>query len=63
MTTVHPGKQLVVGGYAFLPGDLFPRVSLAMDAIIAELVKQRKARARDSGAILAQILRHSCALL
>lgn len=50
VTTVHPGKQLVVGGYAFLPGDLFPRVSLAMDAIIAELVKQRKARARDSGA-------------
>lgn len=63
VTTVHPGKQLVVGGYAFLPGDLFPRVSLAMDAIIAELVKQRKARARFSGAISGATLRHSCAPL
>ena len=35
--SVHPGRQLVVGGYAYLMGDKFPRVALAMDAIIAEV--------------------------
>merc|ERR1712176_1503451 len=43
LATVHPGKQLCVGGYAYLVGDLFPRVALAMDVLIRELTEQRQA--------------------
>jgi hypothetical protein len=39
----HKGKQLCVGGYAYIPGEQFPRVALAMDAIIKYLTEQRKA--------------------
>lgn len=43
LSSVHPGKQLCVGGYAYIPGDLFPRVALAMDVIIRELSEKRQA--------------------
>ena len=43
LLTVHPGKHLTVGGYAYIPGDLFPRVALAMDVIIEALSEQRGA--------------------
>jgi len=43
LLTVYPGKQLCVGGYAYIPGDLFPRVALAMDVIIKELSEKRNA--------------------
>lgn len=39
----HPKEKLVVGGYAYIPGEQFPRVALAMDAIIKYLTEQRKA--------------------
>ena len=42
-------EKLVVGGYAFLPGDLFPHLA-RHGRDHPELVKQRKARARDLGA-------------
>jgi len=32
-----------VGGYAYIPGEQFPRVALAMDAIIKYLTEKRKA--------------------
>ena len=40
---VHPGRQLCVGGYAYIPGEQFPRVALAMDVIISSLTEQRGA--------------------
>jgi len=40
---VHPDKSICVGGYAYIPGDLFPRVALAMDCIIKELSEKRLA--------------------
>eukprot|EP00668_Euglena_longa_P028940 GGOE01036275.1.p1 GENE.GGOE01036275.1~~GGOE01036275.1.p1 ORF type:complete len:740 (+),score=209.66 GGOE01036275.1:167-2221(+) len=39
----EPGKPMVVGAYAYLDGPLFLKISIAMDSIIADLVKQRKA--------------------
>lgn len=42
LMSVCPGKSLVVGAYAYLDGPLFVRVSMAMDAIIQDLTKQRK---------------------
>ena len=40
---VHADKPLCVGGYAYIPGDLFPRVALAMDVIIKALTEERGA--------------------
>lgn len=37
LSTVHPGKEIVVGAYAYLDGPLFFRLSMAMDAIIQDL--------------------------
>eukprot|EP00746_Dinoflagellata_sp_MGD_P075034 gnl/MRDRNA2_/MRDRNA2_30231_c0_seq1.p1 gnl/MRDRNA2_/MRDRNA2_30231_c0~~gnl/MRDRNA2_/MRDRNA2_30231_c0_seq1.p1 ORF type:complete len:572 (+),score=103.94 gnl/MRDRNA2_/MRDRNA2_30231_c0_seq1:191-1717(+) len=39
-----PDKHLVLGAYAYLDGPLFVRVSMAMDAIIADLVSTRKVK-------------------
>ena len=38
---VEPTKELIVGSYAYLNGELFVRVALAMDAICAELTAKR----------------------
>lgn len=43
LLAVHPGKQLIVGAYAYLNGALFVQVSLAMDAIVQDLTEKRKA--------------------
>ena len=40
---VCPGKELTVGAYAYLDGELHVKVSLAMDAIIRDLTSKRKA--------------------
>eukprot|EP01061_Rhynchopus_euleeides_P042497 TRINITY_DN74125_c0_g1_i1.p1 TRINITY_DN74125_c0_g1~~TRINITY_DN74125_c0_g1_i1.p1 ORF type:complete len:721 (+),score=344.28 TRINITY_DN74125_c0_g1_i1:52-2214(+) len=40
----YPDKQLVCGAYAYLDGPLFVKVSVAMDAIIKDLVKTRKVK-------------------
>lgn len=40
---VETGKDLVVGAYAYLDGELHVKVSLAMDAIIRDLTRLRKA--------------------
>ena len=42
LLAVHPGQQLCVGGYAYIPGEQFPRVALAMDIIIKALSEQRQ---------------------
>eukprot|EP00300_Choanocystis_sp_HF-7_P030509 c39361_g1_i1.p1 GENE.c39361_g1_i1~~c39361_g1_i1.p1 ORF type:complete len:745 (-),score=179.30 c39361_g1_i1:93-2072(-) len=42
LSQVCPGKSLVVGGYAYLDADRFVRLSVAMDAIVAELISKRK---------------------
>mmetsp|Transcript_1446 Transcript_1446/g.2415 ORF Transcript_1446/g.2415 Transcript_1446/m.2415 type:complete len:529 (+) Transcript_1446:88-1674(+) len=42
LVTVEPGKQLVVGSYAYLDGAKHVQVSLAMDAIIGGLIEKRK---------------------
>lgn len=39
---MFPGKDLVVGSYAYLDGERHVRVSLAMDAIIAGLIETRE---------------------
>eukprot|EP01102_Stenamoeba_stenopodia_P013163 TRINITY_DN422_c0_g1_i2.p1 TRINITY_DN422_c0_g1~~TRINITY_DN422_c0_g1_i2.p1 ORF type:complete len:736 (-),score=167.61 TRINITY_DN422_c0_g1_i2:147-2354(-) len=39
---VHPDKPITVGGYAYLDGALHVQVSLAMDAIMEALYKNRK---------------------
>jgi len=39
-----PDERLVLGGYCYADGPLFVRVSMAMDAIIADLIKQRKVK-------------------
>lgn len=36
------GKQLVLGGYAYLDSALFVRLAIAMDAIIARVIAERK---------------------
>eukprot|EP00004_Rigifila_ramosa_P026569 TRINITY_DN832_c0_g1_i1.p1 TRINITY_DN832_c0_g1~~TRINITY_DN832_c0_g1_i1.p1 ORF type:complete len:530 (-),score=132.65 TRINITY_DN832_c0_g1_i1:363-1910(-) len=41
LKTVHPDKDLVVGGYAYLDGEMHVRVSLASDAIMQGLCKAR----------------------
>ena len=41
---LHPEKRLVCGAYAYLDGPLFVKVSVAMDAIIKELVQKRKVK-------------------
>jgi hypothetical protein len=41
LMTVHPGKPLTIGGYAYLDGALHVQVSLAMDAISHSLYKNR----------------------
>lgn len=40
---VHPGRHLTVGGYAYLTGDGFVRVAVAMDAVMRELADRRRA--------------------
>lgn len=45
LLTVAPGKQLIVGAYAYLDGELHVKVSLAMDAVIRDLTSKRKAAA------------------
>jgi len=40
---VEKGKDFVVGAYAYLDGELHVKVSLAMDAIIRDLTRVRKA--------------------
>ena len=42
LMTVHKGKQLVIGSYAYLDGALFVKLSMAMDAIAKDLVESRK---------------------
>ncbi|CAM9178282.1 unnamed protein product, partial [Choristocarpus tenellus] len=42
LKTVSPGKDLVVGSYAYLDGELHVRLSLAMDAIVKGLTESRK---------------------
>jgi hypothetical protein len=37
-----PGKQLVLGGYAYLDSALFVRLAIAMDAIMAGVLEVRK---------------------
>lgn len=37
-----PGKQLVIGGYAYLDSALFVRLAIAMDAIMSKVLKTRK---------------------
>ena len=39
---IAPKERLVLGAYAYLDGPLFVKVSVAMDAIIKELVKKRQ---------------------
>merc|ERR1719410_3055303 len=36
-------RQLVIGAYAYLNGELFVRVSIAMDAIIQSVISKLKA--------------------
>ena len=37
----QPGKQLVIGGYAYLDSALFVRLAIAMDAIMAKVLAKR----------------------
>lgn len=39
-----PKEQLVLGGYCYLDGALFVRVSVAMDAIMQDCIAQRKVK-------------------
>ena len=39
---LYPDEHLILGGYAYLDGALFLKVSIAMDAIIAGLMEKRK---------------------
>ncbi|GMH63005.1 hypothetical protein TL16_g03606, partial [Triparma laevis f. inornata] len=43
LLSLYPGKEFVVGSYAYLDGALHVQVSLAMDAICKALSEQRKA--------------------
>ena len=43
LLSLYPGKEFVVGSYAYLDGALHVQVSLAMDAISKALSEQRKA--------------------
>merc|ERR1711959_565426 len=42
LQSVHKGKSLVIGSYAYLDGALFVKLSMAMDAISKDLVSSRK---------------------
>merc|ERR1711959_723155 len=42
LQSVHKGKSLVIGSYAYLDGALFVKLSMAMDAIAKDLVQSRK---------------------
>eukprot|EP00747_Dinoflagellata_sp_TGD_P163029 gnl/TRDRNA2_/TRDRNA2_181295_c0_seq1.p1 gnl/TRDRNA2_/TRDRNA2_181295_c0~~gnl/TRDRNA2_/TRDRNA2_181295_c0_seq1.p1 ORF type:complete len:746 (+),score=134.38 gnl/TRDRNA2_/TRDRNA2_181295_c0_seq1:64-2301(+) len=44
LLTVEPSSKLVLGGYCYLDGPLFVRVSMAMDAIIGDLVQKRESK-------------------
>eukprot|EP01063_Lacrimia_lanifica_P029345 TRINITY_DN445_c1_g1_i1.p1 TRINITY_DN445_c1_g1~~TRINITY_DN445_c1_g1_i1.p1 ORF type:complete len:725 (+),score=348.11 TRINITY_DN445_c1_g1_i1:57-2231(+) len=44
LNALYPEKQLICGAYAYLDGPLFVKVSVAMDAIIRDLVKLRKVK-------------------
>lgn len=41
LKTVEPGRELVIGGYAYLDGALHVQVSLAMDAIMHGVYRER----------------------
>lgn len=41
LKTIHKGKDLVIGSYAYLDGEAHVRVSLAMDAIMSEVAAAR----------------------
>jgi hypothetical protein len=43
LLTVHPGKNITVGSYAYLDGALHVQVSLAMDAICKDMTEKRRA--------------------
>mmetsp|Transcript_17941 Transcript_17941/g.21486 ORF Transcript_17941/g.21486 Transcript_17941/m.21486 type:complete len:509 (+) Transcript_17941:123-1649(+) len=42
LTSVFPGKQLVIGNYIYLDGEAHVRASVAMDAILQEVCSARK---------------------
>ncbi|KAJ9464614.1 Very-long-chain (3R)-3-hydroxyacyl-CoA dehydratase hpo-8 [Diplonema papillatum] len=44
LADIFPTKELVLGAYAYLDGPLFVKVSVAMDAIIKDLVAKRKVK-------------------
>ena len=44
LASLEPGKRLIIGSYAYLDGEAHVRVSLAMDAIAADLVATRGGR-------------------
>eukprot|EP01059_Diplonema_ambulator_P007541 TRINITY_DN17001_c0_g3_i1.p1 TRINITY_DN17001_c0_g3~~TRINITY_DN17001_c0_g3_i1.p1 ORF type:complete len:739 (+),score=296.22 TRINITY_DN17001_c0_g3_i1:48-2219(+) len=41
---LYPEERLILGAYAYLDGPLFVKLSVAMDAIIKELVAKRKVK-------------------
>jgi len=41
LCTVVPGKRLIIGGYAYLDGALFTKVSMSMDAVIKGVLEKR----------------------
>jgi hypothetical protein len=44
LLSLMPEKQLVLGAYCYLDGPLFVKVSMAMDAIIGDLIEKRKVK-------------------
>jgi hypothetical protein len=44
LLSLYPEKSLVLGAYCYLDGPMFVRVSMAMDAIIGDLVEKRKVK-------------------
>jgi len=42
LMTIYPGKQLTIGAYAYLDGERFVKLSMAMDAIIIKMTQERK---------------------
>ena len=43
LLALHLGQPLCVGAYAYIPGEQFPRVALAMDVIVKALAEERQA--------------------
>eukprot|EP01006_Ploeotia_vitrea_P014594 TRINITY_DN3964_c0_g1_i1.p1 TRINITY_DN3964_c0_g1~~TRINITY_DN3964_c0_g1_i1.p1 ORF type:complete len:724 (-),score=94.91 TRINITY_DN3964_c0_g1_i1:984-3155(-) len=41
LLTVEPGKPLIIGSYCYLPGVLFMRIAMAMDAICEDILAKR----------------------